>query len=77
MIIIFNITYCTGSDINQEIIVLLQIQDVLNNEKLKRELLAQLIVKFEGAVLEHDSNNAAFLFEMNDFHWILQIDIGE
>lgn len=54
----------------------LQIQDVLNNEKLKRELLAQLIVKYEGALLEHDANNAAFLFEMNDFHWILQIDIG-
>ncbi|KAL0840478.1 hypothetical protein ABMA28_015724 [Loxostege sticticalis] len=53
-----------------------KIQDVLNNEKLKRELLAQLIVKYEGALLEHDANNAAFLFEMNDFHWILQIDIG-
>ncbi|KAI8428604.1 hypothetical protein MSG28_007342 [Choristoneura fumiferana] len=53
-----------------------KIQAILNNEKLKRELLAQLIVKYEGAVLEHDTNNAAFLFEMNDFHWILQIDIG-
>ncbi|XP_026751461.1 BRISC and BRCA1-A complex member 2-like [Galleria mellonella] len=53
-----------------------KIQDVLNNERLKRELLAQLIVKYEGAILEHDANNASFLFEMNDFHWILQIDIG-
>lgn len=53
-----------------------KIQDLLNNEKLKRDLLAQLIVKYEGAVLEHDANNAGFLFEMNNFHWILQIDIG-
>ncbi|XP_047020124.1 BRISC and BRCA1-A complex member 2-like [Helicoverpa zea] len=53
-----------------------KINDLLNNEKLKRDLLAQLIVKYEGAVLEHDTNNAAFLFEMNSFHWILQIDIG-
>ncbi|XP_068630473.1 BRISC and BRCA1-A complex member 2-like [Battus philenor] len=53
-----------------------KIQDLLNNEKLKRELLAQLIVKYEGAVLEHDANSAALLFQMNDFHWILQIDIG-
>ncbi|CAD0198366.1 unnamed protein product [Chrysodeixis includens] len=53
-----------------------KIRDLLNNEKLKRDLLAQLIVKYEGAVLEHDANNAAFLFEMNNFHWILQIDIG-
>ncbi|CAH2992111.1 unnamed protein product [Chilo suppressalis] len=53
-----------------------KIKELLNNEKLKRELLAQLIVKYEGAILEHDANNAAFLFEMNDFHWILQIDIG-
>ncbi|KAJ2938218.1 hypothetical protein O0L34_g17554 [Tuta absoluta] len=53
-----------------------KIKDLLDNEKLKRELLAQLIVKYEGAVLEHDANSAAFLFEMNDFHWILQIDIG-
>lgn len=53
-----------------------KIQDLLNNDKLKRELLAQLIVKYEGAVLEHDANSAALLFEMNDFHWILQIDIG-
>ncbi|XP_063378864.1 BRISC and BRCA1-A complex member 2-like [Cydia fagiglandana] len=53
-----------------------KIQALLNNEKLKRELLAQLIVRYEGAVLEHDANNAAFLFEMNDFHWMLQIDIG-
>lgn len=54
----------------------LQIEDLLNNEKLKRDLLAQLIVKYEGAVLEHDNNSAAFLFETSDFHWILQIDIG-
>ncbi|KAL4708397.1 hypothetical protein ACJJTC_019633 [Scirpophaga incertulas] len=53
-----------------------KIKDVIKNEKLKRELLSQLIVKYEGAVLEHDSNSAAFLFEMNDFHWILLIDIG-
>ncbi|XP_049866149.1 BRISC and BRCA1-A complex member 2-like [Pectinophora gossypiella] len=53
-----------------------KIKDLLDNEKLKRELLAQLIVKYEGAILEHDTNNAAFLFQMNDFHWILQIDIG-
>ncbi|KAJ0179975.1 hypothetical protein K1T71_004566 [Dendrolimus kikuchii] len=53
-----------------------KIGDLLNNEKIKRELLAQLIMKYEGAILEHDANNAAFLFEMNDFHWILQIDIG-
>ncbi|XP_072941072.1 BRISC and BRCA1-A complex member 2-like [Epargyreus clarus] len=53
-----------------------KIQDILTNDRLKRELLAQLIVKYEGAVLEHDANSAAFLFEMNDFHWILQIDIG-
>ncbi|CAH2107473.1 unnamed protein product [Euphydryas editha] len=53
-----------------------KIQDLLNNDKIKRELLAQLIVKYEGAILEHDANSAAFLFEMNDFHWILQIDIG-
>ncbi|CAH2075198.1 unnamed protein product, partial [Iphiclides podalirius] len=53
-----------------------KIQDLLNNDKLKRELLAQMIVKYEGAVLEHDANSAAFLFEVNDFHWILQIDIG-
>lgn len=58
------------------LIITSQIQDLLNNEKLKRDLLAQLIVKYEGAVLEHDANNAAFLFEMNSFHWILQIDIG-
>lgn len=43
---------------------------------MKRELLAQLIVKYEGAILEHDASSAALLFEMNDFHWILQIDIG-
>lgn len=55
---------------------LLQIKELLDNEKLKRELLARLIVKYEGAVLEHDANNAAFLFETHDFHWILQIDIG-
>lgn len=54
----------------------LQIQDLLNNDKLKRGLLAQLIVKYEGAVLEHDANSAALLFEMNNFYWILQIDIG-
>ncbi|CAG9785155.1 unnamed protein product [Diatraea saccharalis] len=53
-----------------------KIQELLSNEKLKRELLAQLIVKYEGAILEHDANSAAFLFEMNDFHWILQINIG-
>ncbi|KAJ8732644.1 hypothetical protein PYW07_015243 [Mythimna separata] len=53
-----------------------KINDLLNNEKLKRDLLAQLIVKYEGAVLEHDANNAAFLFEMSSYHWILQIDIG-
>lgn len=53
-----------------------KIRDLLSNEKLKRDLLAQLIVKYEGAVLEHDANNAAFLFEMNNFHWILQIDIS-
>ncbi|XP_023950900.1 BRISC and BRCA1-A complex member 2 [Bicyclus anynana] len=53
-----------------------KIQDLLNNDRLKRELLAQLIVKYEGAILEHDANSAAFLFEMNDFHWILQIDIA-
>ncbi|XP_050342661.1 BRISC and BRCA1-A complex member 2-like [Nymphalis io] len=53
-----------------------KIQDLLNNDKLKRELLAQLIVKYEGAILEHDASSAALLFEMNDFHWILQIDIG-
>lgn len=54
----------------------LQIHDLVNNDKLKRELLAQLIVKYEGAILEHDASSAALLFEMNDFHWILQIDIG-
>ncbi|XP_013141418.1 PREDICTED: BRCA1-A complex subunit BRE-like [Papilio polytes] len=53
-----------------------KIQDLLNNDKLKRGLLAQLIVKYEGAVLEHDANSAALLFEMNNFYWILQIDIG-
>lgn len=53
-----------------------KIKDLLNNERVKRELLAQLIVKYEGAVIEHDANSAAFLFEMNDFHWILQIDVG-
>ncbi|XP_039748707.1 BRISC and BRCA1-A complex member 2-like isoform X2 [Pararge aegeria] len=53
-----------------------KIQDLLNNDRLKRELLAQLIVKYEGAILEHDANSAAFLFEMNDFYWILQIDIS-
>lgn len=36
-----------------------------------------MIIKYEGAILEHDSNSAAFLFEINDFHWILQIDIGK
>ncbi|CAH0727873.1 unnamed protein product, partial [Brenthis ino] len=53
-----------------------KIHDLINNDKLKRELLAQLIVKYEGAILEHDASSAALLFEMNDFHWILQIDIG-
>ncbi|CAG5039887.1 unnamed protein product [Parnassius apollo] len=53
-----------------------KIQDLLDNDKLKRELLAQLIVKYEGAILEHDASSAAFLFEMSDFYWILQIDIG-
>ncbi|KOB67916.1 BRCA1-A complex subunit BRE [Operophtera brumata] len=53
-----------------------KIEDLLNNDKVKRDLLSQLIVKYEGAVLEHDANNAAFLFEINDFHCILQIDIG-
>lgn len=53
-----------------------KINDLLDNEKLKRDLLAQLIVKYEGAILEHDANSAAFLFEMNNYHWILQIDIG-
>ncbi|CAG9138515.1 unnamed protein product [Plutella xylostella] len=52
-----------------------RIQAVLSNEKLKRDLLAQMIVRYEGAILEHDANSAAFLFEINDFHWILQIDI--
>lgn len=56
--------------------LLFQINDLLDNEKLKRDLLAQLIVKYEGAILEHDANSAAFLFEMNNYHWILQIDIG-
>lgn len=36
-----------------------------------------MIIKYESAILEHDSNSAAFLFEINDFHWILQIDIGK
>ncbi|XP_041976585.1 BRISC and BRCA1-A complex member 2-like [Aricia agestis] len=53
-----------------------KVQDLLNNDKLKRELLAQIIVKYEGAILEHDASSVALLFEMNDFHWILQIDIG-
>ncbi|CAB3243778.1 unnamed protein product [Arctia plantaginis] len=53
-----------------------KIRDLLSNEKLKRDLLAQLIVKYESAILEHDANSAAFLFELNNFHWILQIDIG-
>lgn len=57
-------------------LLLFQIKDLLNNEKLKRDLLAQLIVKYESAILEHDGNSAAFLFELNNFHWILQIDIG-
>ncbi|VVC92856.1 unnamed protein product [Leptidea sinapis] len=52
-----------------------KIQDVIRNDKLKRELLAQLIVKYEGAVLEHDATSAALLLEINDFHWILQINI--
>lgn len=55
----------------------IQIEDLLNNDKVKRDLLSQLIVKYEGAVLEHDANNAAFLFEINDFYCILQIDIGK
>ncbi|XP_013188300.1 BRISC and BRCA1-A complex member 2 [Amyelois transitella] len=54
-----------------------KIQDVLKNDKLKRELLAQLIVRYEGAILEHDANSAAFLFETDDFHWILHIEVGE
>ncbi|GBP42012.1 hypothetical protein EVAR_95011_1 [Eumeta japonica] len=53
-----------------------RIQTILNAEKLKRELLAKLIIKYEGAILEHDANGAAFLFELNDFHWILQIEIA-
>ncbi|XP_045493231.1 BRISC and BRCA1-A complex member 2-like [Colias croceus] len=53
-----------------------KIQDIVNNDRLKRELLAQLIIKYEGAILEHDATSAALLFQMNDFHWILQIDIG-
>ncbi|CAG9560341.1 unnamed protein product [Danaus chrysippus] len=53
-----------------------KIYHLLNNDKLKRDLLAQLIVKFEGAILEHDASSAALLLQMNDFHWILQIDIG-
>ncbi|CAK1553561.1 unnamed protein product [Leptosia nina] len=52
-----------------------KIQDIINNDRVKRELLAQLIIKYEGAILEHDASSAALLFQMNDFHWILQIDI--
>ncbi|CAF4777244.1 unnamed protein product [Pieris macdunnoughi] len=52
-----------------------KIQDIINNDRVKRELLAQLIIKYEGAILEHDGTSAALLFQTNDFHWILQIDI--
>ncbi|XP_053602268.1 BRISC and BRCA1-A complex member 2-like isoform X2 [Plodia interpunctella] len=54
-----------------------KIHDILKAEKFKRELLVQFIVKYEGAVLEHDSNCAAFLFETHNFHWILHIEVGE
>ncbi|XP_004926449.1 BRISC and BRCA1-A complex member 2-like [Bombyx mandarina] len=54
-----------------------KIHDVLVNEKLKRDLLAFLVVKYEGAILEHDINSAAFLFEINDFHWILTVELGQ
>lgn len=52
-----------------------KISTVVTNEKLKRELLSHMIVKYEGAILEHDANSASFLFEVKSFHWILHVDL--
>lgn len=50
---------------------------VVKNEKLRQEVLTRLIVKYEGCVLEHDSNTASFLLDVQDFFCILQIEIGK
>lgn len=38
--------------------------------------MAQLIVRYNGAILEHNEDSASFLFEIDDFHWILQLEMG-
>lgn len=50
---------------------------VVKNEKLRQEVLTRLIVKYEGGVLEYDSNTASFLLDVKDFFCILQIEISK